>query len=410
VPRLIVIGGGAAGFFGAIRAKSLNPELEVLILESAPKALGKVKISGGGRCNVTHACFESQQLVQSYPRGQRELKSLLTRFGPADTMHWFESQGIRLKVEVDGRVFPVSDESQTIINGLLNATQEQNIQLLTKVPVKTISRSNTGYRIEAAQQAWEADAVLLTTGSASIGYQWVTQLGHTLVSPVPSLFSFKIQDALLNDMTGISFPWVQAKLELPGMKPIHQKGPLLITHWGLSGPAILKLSAWGARVLYEANYCGTLRVDFLPEYSHDQLTQQLLAQKAQTAQKHVGNQCPVSFAKRFWQNMLIANDIPTERPWGELSGKTIHRLVEAIKQSSFEITGKGPFKEEFVTAGGVSLKEVDFKTMESRCSPNLYLAGEILDIDGLTGGFNFQNAWSTGWIAGEAIAHNFIHL
>ncbi len=402
--RLIVVGGGAAGFFGAIRAKEMNPQLEVLLLESAVKPLGKVKISGGGRCNVTHACFDVGRLVQYYPRGQRELKGVFSRFGPQETVDWFESHGVRLKTESDGRIFPVTDNSQTIIDCLLGVAQSVGVKIQVKTPVQAILKTNVGYDVITSHQRFQADAILLATGSSRKAYEWTTSLGHTVIEPVPSLFTFNIQDEKLQNLAGISFPSVKGVLEVPGEKAIIQEGPLLITHWGLSGPVVLKLSAWGARVLYHSQYQGKFIVDFSPEIDQESLRQNLIAQKAKTPKRYIENECPLTLPKRFWQSLLVTEEIVPETQWGDVPQKTLNRLSETLKRCVFEIHGKGVFKEEFVTAGGVSLKEIDLKTMESRLAPGLYLAGEIIDVDGLTGGFNFQNAWSTGWIAGESAA------
>lgn len=404
--QVIVIGGGAAGFFAAIHARRIDPTLEVLLLEAAPKALGKVKISGGGRCNVTTSCFEVSQLVQHYPRGQRELIGVFKRFGPQDTVKWFEAQGVRLKTEADGRMFPVTDNSQTIVDCLLQTARSSGIQILTKTPVKTVSKPGDQFVIETEARTYFADAVLLATGSSPKAYQWVQAMGHQVISPVPSLFTFNIQDKCLAGLAGISFPHVVAKLVLPGEKPVVQEGPMLITHWGLSGPVVLRLSAWGARVLHQHHYQGELVVDFVPAMTQETLRNLLLSSK-QSA-KQIGNLCPVDLPKRFWQQLLASEAMESEMLWQAVPQKSLNRLSEALKRRVFAIKGKGVFKEEFVTAGGVPLKEIDMKTMQSRQIPGLYLAGELIDVDGVTGGFNFQNAWSTGWIAGEAMAQGLM--
>lgn len=400
---MVVVGGGAAGFFGAIRAKTRHPNREVLILEAAARPLGKVKISGGGRCNVTYACFDVSQLVQNYPRGRRELVGVFTRFGPKETIAWFESNGVRLKTEADGRIFPITDDAQTIIDCLLRKATEIGIAIYTKCPVQQVHKRENAYLITTPDRAWEAESVLLATGSARRGWQWAAQLGHSLIAPVPSLFTFNVRDPLLDGLAGISFARVSGCLAVAGAKRITQEGALLITHWGLSGPVVLRLSAWGARPLHQAQYQAQLVLDFFPDLTTDALRAQLVAQKNQTPKKHLGTEGPLDLPKRFWQRLLSSQGISPEWPWAEVSRKDINRLVEKLKQCPFQIHGKGVFKEEFVTAGGVSLKEIDFRTMESRCASGLYLAGEIIDVDGLTGGFNFQNAWSTGWMAGESM-------
>ncbi len=397
-----MIGGGAAGFFAALRAKAVNPSLAVSIIESAPKPLGKVRISGGGRCNVTHHCFDTGRLVQYYPRGQKELKGIFSRFGAQETVQWFKQNGVQLKTEPDGRMFPVTDDSQTIIDCLMSRARSLGITLLTKTPVLDIRPENGRFTLQTPQGNFQARAVLLATGSAAKGYAWARQLGHTVEDPVPSLFTFKIRHPLLADLQGISFPKVKARLDIPGAKPIQQEGPLLITHWGLSGPAVLRLSAWGARELYGAQYRGKLTVDFLPEVTDEALKNALLQQKAETPRKQIVNACPVDLTRHFWENLLKWHQVPLEQAWADIPVKAVNRLVEVLKRCPFEIEGKGVFKDEFVTAGGILLKEIDLRSMESRIQPHLYFAGEIIDVDGLTGGFNFQNAWSTGWIAGES--------
>lgn len=402
--QLLVIGGGAAGFFGAIQAKSVNPDLAVTILESAPKPLGKVKISGGGRCNVTHACFDVDQLVQHYPRGAKALKSVFTRFGPKETIAWFESQGVRLKTEADGRIFPITDDSQTIIDCLWQTASSLGVSLQCQNPVEKLAKTGSGYQVVTKQGVFQADFVLLSSGSNPRAYQWAKDLGHTVVDPVPSLFTFQIHNPLLENLSGISFSHVKAKLDVPGEKPIVQEGPLLITHWGLSGPVVLRLSAWGARVLFKTHYQAKLYVDFVPKHSQEQVQQSLHQQKLESPQRHVGNENPFGLPKRFWEKLVQSVQLSPDQIWQSVSHKALNQLSERLKHCGFQIAGKGPFKEEFVTAGGILLNEIDFKTMESRCSKGLYLAGEVIDVDGLTGGFNFQNAWSTGWLAGNTLA------
>ncbi len=401
----IVIGGGAAGFFAAIRARQLAPHKELLLLEAAPKALGKVKISGGGRCNVTHACFDVGKLVQSYPRNPKALRTIFSRFGPQNTVSWFEDRGVALKTEADGRIFPVSDDSQTIINALLQSAQKAGVQIQTASPVKSLTyQPEEGFSVFCENVTWRAQSVLVACGGSPRAYPWLEAMGHSIIPPVPSLFSFNIQDPLLQDLAGISFPWVKGRLEVAGEKPLQQEGPLLITHWGLSGPVILRLSAWGARHLSKSHYQATLRLDLLPQSDYETCRQQLLDQKQHTPKRHLGTTCPWDLPKRFWQRILTNNEVSPELLWGDIANKTLNRLVEAVKVATLQVNGKGAFKDEFVTAGGVCLKEIDLSTMESKRVPGLFLAGEILDVDGLTGGFNFQNAWSTGWIAGEAMA------
>lgn len=402
--RFVVVGGGAAGFFAAIHAKAACPDMTVSILEAAPKVLGKVKISGGGRCNVTHACFDVDTLVQNYPRNARALKGVFSRFAPRDTVHWFESHGVSLKTEADGRMFPVTDESQTIIDCLVRTATDLGIQIHRETPVSAIEKTASGFRIEAKGRSWEAESVLIATGSSPKAYRWLKDFGHQMIDPVPSLFTFEISDPRLEGLAGISFPMVKGRLDLPGEKPVLQEGPLLITHWGLSGPLILRLSAWGARGLHQAGYRAEVMIDFLPDHPVETLQQDCLRHKSEHAKKFIANECPWPLPKRFWERLVESEDIPPNCPWGEVPNKSLNRLAETLKRCTFHISGKGVFKEEFVTAGGVPLKEINTQTMESRQVPGLYLAGEIIDVDGLTGGFNFQNAWSTGWIAGTSVA------
>lgn len=384
--RVIVIGGGAAGYFAALRAAERH---EVTILESAARPLGKVRISGGGRCNVTHDCPELSRLVIHYPRGGKTLRPVLQRFGCPDTRKWFEDRGVPLKVEPDGRVFPVSNSSESIIECLEKEAARLHVEVITKTPASHLER---GFTVEGRA----ADAVILACGSAPAGYRMAEAMGHTLIPPVPSLFTFTIADERLEGLPGLSLPWVKASLG-----DITQEGPLLITHWGLSGPAILKLSAWGARVLADCNYQAELRLDLLPEMNDEQLRQALLAGKS--SKKQISAIPPIPFPKRLWERWVTCAGIDPRKAYAEVPDKQLNRLTEAIKRATFKVQGKGVFKEEFVTAGGVPLAEVDLATMQSRTCPGLYLAGEILDVDGVTGGFNFQSAWATGWVAGGSV-------
>lgn len=396
----IVAGGGAAGFFAALRIRALLASAPVLILESAARPLGKVTISGGGRCNVTHNLREVSRLLSFYPRGGRGLGSLLRRFGPGDTVQWFESRGVRLKTESDGRMFPVTDQSETIVNCLLSEARKLGVKLDTGSAVKAVVREPGGYLVVHKNGSHHCRNVLLATGSSAAGYRIAAALGHELVPPVPSLFTFKIDHPMLQGLAGVSLPHVRATLRLP--TPIVGEGPLLITHWGLSGPAILRLSAWGARALAEREWRCPLAIDLLPELSQEDLRALLLAQK-EGSRKQLGT-APVTLPKSLWRALLGGAGLGAERLWAETSNRDLNRLAEHLKAWSFDIAGRGVFKEEFVTAGGVPLDQVNLDTMESRRSPGLYLAGELLDVDGLTGGFNFQSAWASGWAAGNGIA------
>lgn len=404
--RIAVIGGGAAGFFGAIASAEAYPQAQIELLEAGPTPLVKVSISGGGRCNVTHHCFEPATLVQHYPRGGKALRGAFSRFQPKDTVAWFSQRGVRLKTEADGRMFPTSDDSATIVDCLMAEARRLGVRLRTGAPVRSITLAASPPQFAIALKSGETlacDRVLLATGSHPSGYVLARSLGHSLLPPVPSLFTFNIKDAALRALAGVTVDPVQLTLRLPGQAPLSQTGPLLITHWGLSGPAALKLSAWGARILHEHHYRGLLSIAWLPD-SPETLRQLLLQAKTAEAKKRVLNFCPVELPRRLWQYLVLeVAGIEPSLTWANLSKVGLQTLVQALSQGQFEIAGKGIFKDEFVTCGGVNLKEVDLKTLESRCCPGLYLAGEILDIDGVTGGFNFQSAWTTGWLAGQAI-------
>ncbi|MBM3460975.1 MAG: NAD(P)/FAD-dependent oxidoreductase [Armatimonadetes bacterium] len=405
MPRILVAGGGAAGYFAAIRAREVCSRVEVALFESLSRPLGKVKISGGGRCNVTHHCFDAGRLVGFYPRGGRALRGVFERCGPLDVARWFESRGVRLKTEEDGRMFPITDSSQTIIDCLEREAARAGVQVALRRGLRAARRTAGGFTVDFGGVEERGDALLLATGSNDAGYACVVALGHGLVRPVPSLFTFKVADPRLEGLAGVSVPRVVGRLVVPEHPPVVQEGPLLVTHWGLSGPVVLRLSAWGARALHEVGYQATLLVDFFPDTGQEQVRATLFEAKARS-RKHAGNDCPWDFPRRLWESLLRHAGGDPEAAWPALPNKVLNRLAEELKRGSFRVSGKGAFKEEFVTAGGVPLDEVDLRTMESRCCPGLYLAGEILDVDALTGGFNFQNAWSTGWIAGSAAAES----
>jgi predicted Rossmann fold flavoprotein len=402
--KVVVIGGGAAGFFGAIAAAEAHPHTQVTLLEASPQVLSKVRISGGGRCNVTHACFEPTVLVQHYPRGGKALRGPLTRFQPQDTVAWFKTHGVALKTEGDGRMFPVTDDSQTIVECLVRSAQRAGVQVVTGTVVTEVVSATTGFTVKLkGGKTVGGDRLLIATGSNPLGYRLATSLGHKLVPPVPSLFTFKITDPRLAELAGVSVPLVRVKLLVEGQKPLEQKGPLLITHWGVSGPAVLKLSAWGARLLHDVRYQAKIQVNWLPGLKHEELRDVLLRVKEEWVRKAIAKHCPVALPQRLWQRLVEAMGIDAELRWADLSKKTLNLLLLELTQGQFAIQGKGIFKDEFVTCGGIPLTEVNFKTMESRCCAGLYFAGEILDVDGVTGGFNFQNAWTTGWIAGQSM-------
>lgn len=405
--QVLVLGGGAAGFFGAIAAAEQNPQLRVTLVEAAPAPLAKVRISGGGRCNVTHACFEPAQLVQHYPRGGKALRGAFTRFQPRDTIAWFARRGVTLKTEADGRMFPVSDDSGTIVDCLMTTAQAAGVTLYTSAPVVKGSRTESGFEVTLKTgQRLQGDRLLLATGSHPQGYQIARSLGHSIVQPVPSLFTFNVPDPNLRELAGVAVDRANLQLRLPDTRPLEQTGPLLITHWGLSGPAVLKLSAWGARQLHDCRYRGTVVVHWLPPLTLETVRQKLLDAKAEWSKRAIAAHNPLPLPRRLWQYLTRRAGIDPEQRWADLSKATLHTLTEELVRGQYPVQGKGVFKEEFVTCGGVPLKEVDFKTMESRCCPGLYLAGEVLDIDGVTGGFNFQSAWTTGWLAGGAIAQS----
>jgi predicted Rossmann fold flavoprotein len=412
--KIIVIGGGAAGFFSAITCAQTYPQARVTLLEAGRQLLAKVRISGGGRCNATHACFDPAILVQNYPRGGKALRGAFTRFQPRDTVEWFASHSVTLKTEADGRMFPVTDDSATIVNCLIRAAEDAGVNICTGDAVVSVNKltledwhggraitKEPGFEIELKSgERLKCDRVILATGSNPSGFKWAKHLGHTIESPVPSLFTFNISDRRIEDLAGVSV--ANAKVKLPEAK-LEQSGPLLITHWGLSGPAVLKLSAWGARFLHDRHYRASLLINWLPQYNPEVLRQQLLGVKSQLSQRLVVSSCPFPIPRRLWERLTSAIGIDEPKRWADIPNKTLDRLLQELVQGEYQIAGKGAFKEEFVTCGGVNLKEVDFKTMESRRCPGLYFAGEILDIDGVTGGFNFQSAWTTAWLAGIAI-------
>ncbi|BAZ03578.1 NAD(P)/FAD-dependent oxidoreductase [Calothrix sp. NIES-3974] len=403
--QIIVIGGGAAGFFGAIAAAKSHPHPQVTILEASPQVLGKVRISGGGRCNVTHACFEPKLLVQNYPRGNKALLGAFSRFQAQDTVTWFQKHGVHLKTEADGRMFPITDTSETITSCLVNAANAAKIKIQTRTPVNRVTYHRGKYEITLKSgEKQECDRLLMATGSNPIGYQIAQSLGHTIISPVPSLFTFNVRDTQLNQLAGISLPNVKIKLSVPDHPGLEQTGAFLITHWGFSGPVILKLSAWGARILHQHRYQAKLQINFLPHLSPEEIRQQLIQTKEEVPRKTMFLYRGVEIPHRLWQYLLSRANIQEQVRWAEVSKRQINQLITELTQGQYLVSGKGVFKDEFVTCGGVDLKEINFKTMESKISPGLYFAGEILDIDGITGGFNFQSAWTTGYLAGCAMA------
>ena len=403
--RIVVIGGGAGGFFGAIASAEIHPQAEVTLLEASRQPLAKVLISGGGRCNVTHACFEVDGLVQNYPRGSKALQGAFTRFQPQDTVAWFAAHGVKLKTEADGRMFPITDSSETIVECLIKAAATAGVKLRIGTPVVSVKRPlNTQFEINLKSGETQiGDRLLLATGSSLAGYKIAQDLGHHIQPPVPSLFTFNLPDPKLRALAGVSVNPVNLRLSVGPKSQLEQTGPLLMTHWGLSGPAVLKLSAWGARVLNESRYQATLFINWLPDLQPEQVRQKILTIKSEWGKRPIALHRGVDLPHRLWQYIIARINITTEDRWAEISNKTLNQLVQELTQGEYAISGKGAFKEEFVTCGGVNLKEVNFKTMESKLVPGLYFAGEILDIDGVTGGFNFQSAWTTAYLAGQAI-------
>jgi predicted flavoprotein YhiN len=456
--RVIVVGGGAAGFFAAITCAEAAPEAEVIVLEKGPQFLSKVRISGGGRCNVTHACFDAREFAARFPRGERELLTPFKQFQASDTVEWFESRGVRLKTESDGRMFPVSDSSQTIIECLLHAARDPGVKLRLNSGVERVARVPAGgfevslartlhARIETptgcssrrkealtsrppteqrklepphvgcydadeiSGQAGEefgveklfCDRLLLATGGcrAAAAGQLAVSLGHALETPVPSLFTFHIATPWLRELAGISVEGVEASVAGAGLR---ERGALLVTHWGLSGPVILRLSAWGARALHGCDYRFPLRLNWLPHLGAEEISAELQLRRETQPARFIVNTPVAPLPVRLWEQLVLAAGIGRQTRWAALSRFAQHQIVQQLVRTEFQVAGKSLNKDEFVTCGGVRLSEVNFKTMESRICPGLHFAGELLDIDGLTGGFNFQAAWTTGWIAGKAMS------
>ena len=396
---IILVGGGAAGFFTAINIVEKNPKLKVAILERGKNVLEKVRISGGGRCNVTHACFVPNDLVKFYPRGEKELRGPFHQFCSGDTIEWFEKHGVALKIEDDGRMFPESNSSQTIIDCFLNATQKLGIAILTGHSVQSIFRSDTFWKVETQSETFACQKIVMTSGSNPKMWELLESLGHSIVNPVPSLFTFNIKDSRIKDLMGVSaFASVQVK-----DTKLSASGPLLITHWGMSGPGILRLSAWGARILHDKNYQFSIVVNWLNDVDFNECIEILKTLKHDQAKKAVSKKSPFEFPNRLWESLVLASEIDGETKWADLSKTQLHNLANQLTNAHFQVNGKSTFKEEFVTAGGVDLKEINFKTMESKILPDIYFAGEIVNIDAITGGFNFQNAWTSGFIVAESI-------
>lgn len=393
--QIIIIGGGAAGFFCA--ANLDEKKYKVTILEQNSDVLQKVKISGGGRCNVSHACFDPKELVQFYPRGNKELLSVFTKFQPGDTMEWFENRKIPLKIEKDNRIFPESNSSQTIINTFLHEIQQKNVEVKTKCSVKEIEKLDEKYLVKTSLGDFEANLVIYTTGSSPKSLKMIENLGHKIIDLVPSLFTFNIKDDLLKDLLGTSFE--MAETSIPKLKT-EESGPMMITHWGLSGPAILKISAWEAINLAKVKYNFEIEVNFISKNIDDaeELFQNF---KQSNPKKSIGQSKIFEVTNRFWQRILEVSNINLNKQVAQISGKEMQTILENLCKKKFQVTGKSTFKDEFVTAGGVDLKEINFKNMSSKILPNFYVAGEVLNIDAVTGGFNFQACWSEAWLIAQ---------
>jgi len=399
----IIIGGGASGIFAGISCKTHFPNSSVLVLEKSTKLLSKVKISGGGRCNVTHSCFDNKEMVLNYPRGSKELRNVFSSFDASDTIHWFESRGVTLKTESDGRIFPTSDSSQTIIDCLLNACQKLDVKIFLKHQVENISKNNEGTFVVSVNknQIYFAKNIIIATGGhpSLNSYHWIEHLGIKIVSPVPSLFSFNAVKSPLSGLEGVSF---DGSFSITGIH-LNITGPAIITHWGISGPAPLKLSAWAALELYTKKYEYELNIHFCPQWNQSEIQNELLNFKSTNGKSKINKANPFKIPNRLHERLLIISGIDIQKNWGDINKKEIAALVLNITQFKIQCSGKTTYKEEFVTAGGIDLKEINLSTMENKKIQGLFFTGEVLNIDGITGGFNFQNAWSTGWIAGANI-------
>ena len=398
-----MVGGGAAGFFAAIAAAEAGAD--VTVLEKTSRFLEKVRISGGGRCNVTHSLFVPREFATRYPRGERALLSPFQKFSARDTVDWFAARGVKLKSEPDGRMFPTTDSSQTIVDCLMNAAQNAGVKLRLNCTVESVSKNPDGKfeLILSGGEKISGDKLLLATGGcrAVAGGQLASSLGHTIEAPVPSLFTFQIETPWLRSLAGVSLEL--AEVSAPAAK-LRERGPLLVTHWGLSGPVILKMSAWGARSLHKLDYKFPLFVNWLPEFNEEKITQQFQARRESAGAKLLVNVPLFPLTARLWEQLVLAAGIARDARWAALTRAQSQALARKILRSEFSVTGKSLNKDEFVTCGGVKLGEVNFQTMESKICPGLFFAGELLDIDGITGGFNFQAAWTTGFVAGNSMA------
>ena len=402
--KLIVIGGGAAGFFCAVNAARMKPDLEVIVIEKSNKLLSKVKVSGGGRCNTTNACFEIPELAKKYPRGQQFLKKAFHYFNTTDTIQWFADRKVELVAEADGRMFPATNDSQTIINCLLNEADKYGVKVFIQTEIKVIEKKENQFVLFSANgKEFLADDLCIACGGfpKAVMFDWLVKLGHTIELPVPSLFTFNMPGNKISDLMGLSVP--MATVKIMGTKLVEQ-GPLLITHWGMSGPVILKLSAWGARILADKSYQFTIMVNWLSNDTEQGLRESWHNLRNELAAQKMANKNPFGLPNRLWNYLLNLSEIKEETRWADLPSKEQNKLIKNLTAGEFAVNGKTTFKEEFVTCGGIKLNEIDPNTMQSKKVDHLFFAGEIMDIDGVTGGFNFQNAWTSGWIAANAIS------
>ncbi|MTG96958.1 MULTISPECIES: NAD(P)/FAD-dependent oxidoreductase [Myroides] len=398
---VILVGGGAAGFFTAINLAEQNKKLRIAILERGKEVLSKVRISGGGRCNVTHACFDPRELVQFYPRGEKELLGPFHQFCSGDTISWFAERGVNLKIEEDGRMFPDTDSSETIINCFLGEAKRLKIDIITGVSVQSFFKKEDTWKLDTSKGGYECCHLVITTGSNPKIWGLMQEQGHSIVEPVPSLFTFNVKDKRIKDLMGIAVP---AEVKVKGTK-LEASGPLLITHWGMSGPAVLRLSAWGARILADKKYQFCITVNWVPQHSRESIFEDLQEVRKEQSKKNVIKRGLYDLSNRLWERIVLSCDIAEDAKWADLNNKHLQVLSAALTEAEYQVNGKSTFKDEFVTAGGIDLKEINFKTMESRIQDNLYFAGEVMNIDAITGGFNFQNAWTTSYIAALTIAN-----
>ena len=402
--HLVVIGGGAAGFFCAVNAARMNPGLEVTIIEKSGKLLSKVKISGGGRCNVTHACFSIAEMIKKYPRGASFLKKAFHHFFTTDTIEWFAARGVELKTEADGRMFPVTNSSQTIIGCLMKEANKYGVQILMNAEVKQLVKEQDQFKIGIADnRVLHADFICIASGGYPkiIQFGWLKNAGHSIEEPVPSLFTFNMPGNAITTLMGVTV--VNVLVKIMGTK-LQEQGSLLITHWGLSGPVILKLSAWGARELQVANYGFKIIVNWIPDFNENTLREKMQQLRFDLAAQKIVNRNPFALPGRLWEYLLLQTDIAADLRWADLPAAKQNKLIKNLCALEFEVKGKTTFKEEFVTSGGIQLNEIDYNTMQSKKIPGLFFAGEVINVDGVTGGFNFQNAWTTGWIAAKAVS------